>query len=46
MVEVDGSTTLAAHRKKLKSVLRNLERQKSYSEADLRHLGTRFVKRS
>ena len=44
MVEANDSPMPAAHRKKLKSVLRNLQNQKSFSESDLRHLGKRLVK--
>jgi len=44
MVTSEGSHVLAAHRKKLKSVLRNLERQKSFSESDLRHLGAKLLR--
>jgi hypothetical protein len=44
MVEANDSPMLAAHRKKLKSVLRNLQNQKSFSENDLRHLAKRLIK--
>ncbi|MFN2274357.1 MAG: hypothetical protein ACK2TX_05875 [Anaerolineales bacterium] len=44
MVETGDSPILAAHRKKVKSILRNLERQKSLAENDLRHLGKLLTK--
>ena len=46
MVEANDSPIPAAHRKKVKSLLRNLERQRSFDESDLRHLGELLIKRN